>query len=1058
MIHWVNTSAVARRSAAFATGMVLVALCYGTFFEQPSKFVEVVDLSSYPAGPWQWLERIFPYHHDGRVVLSVVDPGPQAAKFLRTRCRSDAIYTGFGIGIYSPDSFSVPPDASLAFSWRSTGDVPFIQVDVSDGRFEPGGTSKLESFSEIISTPPSEAWSEVAVCLDRFEWASSQESMDAYHDGNLDSSAIAQVAFTLPPGTNATLDIRDIRFIWGPKRATILSILAFAGLLGLSLLLLPTAKDSSDGDDDTLLAPTASSYLLYSLSVASLVLSFLLFEDTFHNTPAVTVFYSYLVLGFIDAFKRPNRLGFRLYRLRYAAVLLTGCALGTTLNVVAIFLLLLAGYIPSIRCRDRALSSVIAALSLLVLSLGPYLRVGAISLPHIVTALLAGTAAALFSEMLRHRRTRSESRRTTDLYEGLLANATDAIYTLDAGRIIQTANRGFEITVGLPTEQVIGRSVLEFIHDEDHDLARNGTNNDRQEDCRECELRFIGKQGAIRTLLVNERTIEQHGRLVGYQAIARDITNRRQRAEEVLQESREQFRTVVEASKDGMIAFNREGHITIFNPAASEMFGYGQEEIISQPIHRLIPDMYGEERDHYVKDLFAPHASSDTTGRTVEIPALRSDGVMFPIELSLSVGECGEQSFILAVVRDITARKQAEKEKEELQEQLRQAQKMEAIGQLAGGVAHDFNNLLQVISGYTELAMSGLDSKGQRYQELEQVCLAAKQAATLTRQLLTFSRRQIIQPLNIDLNVTICNLMKMLHRLLGEHIDLELNLSQGECLINADPGIIEQVILNLCVNARDAITESGRITIETQHALPDKMKFEGKSLDPSLRYVLLSISDNGRGIPPEVQERIFEPFFTTKEQGKGTGLGLATVYGAIKQHQGTITVVSELDKGSSFNILLPLAEREAISDTESPAHRPSIGNETILLAEDEEPIRAYASRILQESGYTVLSAVDGIEAIRLFERNADTVDLVFLDVVMPGLSGPAVYDRVKQIRPDVLALFCTGYSRDVTQRISLSDAAQPLLKPYSSRDLLERVRRILDGHKADPVQAVGQMV
>jgi two-component system, cell cycle sensor histidine kinase and response regulator CckA len=378
--------------------------------------------------------------------------------------------------------------------------------------------------------------------------------------------------------------------------------------------------------------------------------------------------------------------------------------------------------------------------------------------------------------------------------------------------------------------------------------------------------------------------------------------------------------------------------------------------------------------------------------------------------------------------------------------QLLQAQKMEAVGQLAGGIAHDFNNLLQVIGGYASLVLEDLPSGASPYSEVSEIKRASDRATDLVRQLLAFSRRQTIARRRIQPNDTIADLLKMLHRVIGEHIELDFRPGVSVPAVMADPGQLEQVLVNLCVNARDAMPDGGLITIATSRGVVGPDFCEQHPWARAGEFAVLQVSDTGPGIPPEVLEHIFEPFFTTKEVGKGTGLGLATVYGIVKQHDGMIDVAAQPAGGTVFRIYFPSTDEEGAAD--EPRDSGVIarhGHETILLAEDEELVRNLALRVLEHAGYRVLVARDGAEAIALVESRGAEIDLALLDVVMPKANGPQVRARIREIQPGMAVLYCSGYSRQM-----LADSAVPddesielLLKPYAPRLLLDRVRAVL---------------
>ncbi len=384
-------------------------------------------------------------------------------------------------------------------------------------------------------------------------------------------------------------------------------------------------------------------------------------------------------------------------------------------------------------------------------------------------------------------------------------------------------------------------------------------------------------------------------------------------------------------------------------------------------------------------------------------------------------------------------------ENEKLQKQLFLSQKMEAIGTLTGGIAHDFNNMLNVILGYTQLVIDETKKNSTQRRYVQQVQKAGQSAAELVQQLLAFSRRQVIDPRIININEVIDNLVKMLHRIIGENIALKLSLSENISPVMADPGQMVQVIMNLCVNARDAMPQGGELTIETSNTIIDEAYCQVHPWAHLGSYALLSITDTGIGMDSETQMRIFEPFFTTKELGKGTGLGLAIVYGIIKQHKGLINVYSQKGHGTTFKIYLPSASGK-IEALEAPKIAEiKGGKETILLAEDNDMLREFAEIILKDLGYTVIAAKNGDEAVRLFTANSDKIQLTVLDVIMPVCSGKEAYERMRSVKPDLKVLFVTGYSIATHHTESIAKENLPLLqKPFSKEGLARKVREALD--------------
>ena len=379
------------------------------------------------------------------------------------------------------------------------------------------------------------------------------------------------------------------------------------------------------------------------------------------------------------------------------------------------------------------------------------------------------------------------------------------------------------------------------------------------------------------------------------------------------------------------------------------------------------------------------------------------------------------------------------------EEELRQSQKLEGIGQLAGGVAHEFNNLLQVIDGYTCAGMEGLCPEEERYTDLDQVRKTAERATTLTRQLLGFSRRRAIEPKSTDANVLVRDLVKLIRPTIGEHISLELALGDNVGTVYVDAGELQQALLNLCLNARDAMPSGGSLILKTETAVVTEPFWDAHFDIKPGKYVVFSVSDTGCGIPRDIQQRIFEPFFTTKEVGKGTGLGLAFVYGIVRQHKGAIHLYSEVGMGATFKLYLPPGNQTAEEDFVEEPSPALFGKETILVAEDEPMVRNLSVRTLERAGYTVLAATDGEEALRMFEENRSAISLVVLDAIMPKLTGHEVHRRIKQVSPGTRVVCCTGYDRETVRSDCLVRENVPLIqKPFTARTFLSTVREALD--------------
>ena len=517
---------------------------------------------------------------------------------------------------------------------------------------------------------------------------------------------------------------------------------------------------------------------------------------------------------------------------------------------------------------------------------------------------------------------------------------------------------------------------------------------------------------------------------------------------ERLQNSYNRFFSVTESARDAIIATDQTGAITFWSRSAGMIFGYEEAEALGRPLTRFIAE---PDRQAYLEALTAIGlgGSGNTFGRTIEIVGARKDGNQFPIELSVSAWQAAEATNFTVVVRDATERRQAEGVLRQREDQLRQAQKMEAIGRLAGGVAHDFNNLLTAIRGYGELLLEALDQNDSRRTDADEIINAADRAAGLTRQLLLFSRRQVLTPQVLAIEEIVARTENMLRRLIGEDIELTFVSQAGLGSVRGDPGQIEQVLVNLVVNARDAMPSGGRIHIELDQVELDGGAGESRAAGATGRYVRLSVADTGSGMTPDVVAQIFEPFFTTKDEGKGTGLGLATVYAIVQQGGGTIEVESQPGAGTTFRICLPqVADLDAVEVPHRDVRPASRGVETILLVEDDERVRALVGSVLRKSGYLVLEAAQGEPALDIARAYAAPIHLLLTDVVMPGMSGRVLSERVTSLRSETRVLFMSGYSDDAMLRHGIEAGSQFLQKPFSIDALAAKIREVLEADVA----------
>ena len=505
----------------------------------------------------------------------------------------------------------------------------------------------------------------------------------------------------------------------------------------------------------------------------------------------------------------------------------------------------------------------------------------------------------------------------------------------------------------------------------------------------------------------------------------------------LLHESEQLVMALLESASQAILSIDRNGRIVFANPKTVEMFGYDRQELLGARIEILLPESkrraHGRDREEYFT---RPRVRPMGIG--MDLAGRRKNGTEFPVEISLSYVETVEGLFAIAFVNDISDRKR-------LEDRLLQAQKMEAVGRLAGGVAHDFNNMLTVIAGYNRMILDDLSPLDPLRGCAEEVLKAADRAAALTKQLFAFSRRQVMQPCVMNVNPTVAHTEKMLRRLIGEDVELVLALQGDVGNIKADPNHIEQAIVNLALNSRDAMPKGGRITVETANVHLDETYARTHMGVMPGDFVMVAVSDTGHGMDAETRRRLFEPFFTTKEKGKGTGLGLATVYGVVKQLGGDIWVYSEPGQGTTFKLYFPRVNETASLPPSGPVETDRApSTETILVVEDEQAVRDLTVKMLRKLGHTVLAAADGVEAIEIAKSYSGSIALLLTDVVMPNMSGRQVADELVKLRPKLKVIYQSGYTdTTVVHHGVLEDGVEFLPKPFSREALAKKIRDVL---------------
>jgi two-component system cell cycle sensor histidine kinase/response regulator CckA len=653
---------------------------------------------------------------------------------------------------------------------------------------------------------------------------------------------------------------------------------------------------------------------------------------------------------------------------------------------------------------------------------------------------------------VERKRSEESLRQSNQTLHALIQTTPLAMITLDQRCHVTMWNPAAEEMFGWKASEVLGEPLPIVPPDQKEAFDRSIHYEHQPDRATSHELHLCHKTGALLEVqLWTAPVTDANGAIVGSTGLFVNVTESKRlleqsrRAAEAVRQSEARKDAILRMSLDAIMTMDREGTILSFNPAAERIFGYLEKAAIGISVdHLLIPPVANP-----------PHKDGPGTSmksgmgfvldKRLEMPGVRADGSAFPAELTITRIPLDGAPLFTGFVQDITDRKC-------LEEQLRQSQKMEAVGQLAAGVAHDFNNLLTIILGYSELILRKLPAGDPDREPTGQIRKAGERAAALTRQLLAFGRKQILSPVVLDLNSLVIETEKMLRRLIGADIELSTILQPGLGRVKVDSGQLEQVMMNLVVNARDAMPTGGRLTVQTHNTALTEAQVRHHADLPPGPYALLAVTDTGTGMAEETKMHIFEPFFTTKEVGKGTGLGLATVFGIIKQSGGFIEVDSALGSGSTFRIFLPqIGDAAQLKNADHGQVKMPTGGETVLLVEDEDGVRELAQLILEASGYTVLSARDGGEALQVSHEYAKVIDLLFTDVVMPKMSGRQLSDLLVPYRPNMKVLFMSGYTDDTIVRHGIQAAETNFLpKPFTPVALAQKVREALDGTNRQP--------
>jgi PAS domain S-box-containing protein len=629
-------------------------------------------------------------------------------------------------------------------------------------------------------------------------------------------------------------------------------------------------------------------------------------------------------------------------------------------------------------------------------------------------------------------------------FQSLIQSASDAIIVSDESGIIRMWNKGAVSMFGYEADEIIGKPIADLMPE----LYRSRHTQSIQRVASGGKSKLIGKSLELEGLKKNGGVFPielvlsawQAGEKMFFAGIIRDISERK-KAEETLSKSEEKYRSLIEQSGDAIyLLYNRR--FELINKKFSEIFGLTLEEV-NTPGFDFI-NLVAPKSRAYIEERVKRSAAGEELEPKYEFTALDAKGNEIIVETSVTYLKYGDGVASQGIIRDIT-------ERNRLEAQLQQVQKMESIGTLAGGVAHDFNNLLTVINGYAEIALMKMKAGDPLHKDMSSILSAGKRAENLTRQLLAFSRKQIYKTEILDINRVVASMDKMLRRLIGEDINIETSFSENLPNIKADQSQLEQIFINLVVNARDALYEQNKpafqkkITIETGSVLLDSEYISKHPGSAAGRHILFAVSDNGVGMDENTRQKLFEPFFTTKKQGKGTGLGLSMVYGIVKQNNGSIYVYSEPGQGSTFKIYWPATEEESVIAEESVSVEIPGGSETILIVEDEKEVCRFAAKSLTSLGYNVLKAENGRVALELLKSEKPVLDLIITDLVMPELSGKEFIEQAKQFYPQVKVIFVSGYTDNhIVHNGLLEEGVNFVQKPYSLKFLSSIIREVLD--------------
>ena len=640
---------------------------------------------------------------------------------------------------------------------------------------------------------------------------------------------------------------------------------------------------------------------------------------------------------------------------------------------------------------------------------------------------------------------RTAYRQEAEKYRQLIENLNEVLYMLDLEARVTYVSPNIENITGYSAEEIIGRNFIDFVHPEDLNNRMHYFMRVVSGEGIKTEYRYITRSGGTKWVMTNARPVFKGDEVVGIQGMLVDITERK-KMEENQRQSEERYRNILESIEDGYYEVDADGRILFFNNSLCKMLGYTSSELWGMNAENLMD----EENSRKMMETAAWVYKTGKSYKAFDWELIRKDGSVCHVEASISLNRDsdGQPSKLYGIARDITERKKNEAEKENLRSQLRRSQQMEAIGTLAGGIAHDFNNILSSVIGYAELSMADTQKETRIHGNLSRILEAGNRAKDLVRQILTLARDGNEEFTPVSVVPMVKESVKLLRSTLPATIKLQESINDnGSMIVNANPTQLHQIIVNLATNAKYAMGEDfGTLEISVEAVSIDESEAKQPREQKPGDYIKLAVKDTGNGISPEIRHKIFSPYFTTKERGVGTGLGLSIVHGIVKKHRGHINVYSELGKGTAMQVFLPLAkgaeltrQRERVDKSLPP------GKENILLVEDEQFIAELEKEYLERLNYQVTARTSSVEALEAYRAMPGKFDLVITDMTMPNMTGDILARRIKDIRPEVPVILCTGFSENINGNDKNSDIDAFLMKPVTRAEMANTVRSVLDG-------------